>query len=194
MLPESDRKTLLRLARETIQAALEGGSPPRIPIPSTSLGTSESAALKTPCACFVTLHNRGQLRGCIGTFAARAPLYETVRQMAGAALRDPRFLDRPVTADELAAIDIEISVLSPLEKTTDPMNEVELGRHGICIESPWGSGCFLPQVATETGWSKEEFLSHCAAGKAGLDADAWKDPNVTVYRFEAEVFGEKDFA
>jgi len=184
MLTIDERKTLLAMARQTIEAALAGD---RNPPPAV-----DSPALKAPCGCFVTLKNQGRLRGCIGTFGSRAPLYKTVMEMASAALRDPRFLDRPVTAGELPKIDIEISVLTPLERTQDPMKEIELGRHGICIDGPLGSGCFLPQVATETGWSLEEFLSHCAAGKAGLPPDAWRWPEVAVYRFEAEVFGEKD--
>jgi AmmeMemoRadiSam system protein A len=184
MLSDDDRCTLLRLARDTLEAAVGVG--PRPP------EAAASPALRQPCGCFVTLHNAGRLRGCIGTFAARAPLCQTVVQMARAALRDPRFLDCPVTADELKQIDIEISVLSPLERTKDPMAEVELGRHGIWIEGPYGSGCFLPQVAAETGWSKEEFFGHCCVHKAGLPADAWKWPETAVYRFEAEVFGEKD--
>jgi len=184
MLSDDDRRTLLRLARETMKAALGGGSRPA--------EAAASPALQQPCGCFVTLHNAGRLRGCIGTFAARGPLHATVAQMATAALRDPRFVGNPVTAAELPQIDIEISVLSPLERTKDPMAEVELGRHGIWIEGPYGSGCFLPQVATETGWSKEEFFGQCCAHKAGLPPDAWKWPETTVYRFEAEVFGEKD--
>ncbi len=185
MLNQEARKTLLRIARHTLAAALgaDAGPPPAV--------TSE--ALRCACGCFVTLHNAGNLRGCIGTFSARGPLYKTVTQMAGAALRDPRFLDRPVTARELPDLRIEISVLTPLEKCADPMKDVELGRHGICIEGPYGSGCFLPQVATETGWTKEQFLSYCCGHKAGMAPDAWKDPDVTVYRFEAEVFGEEDF-
>jgi len=184
MLTESDRKLLLRLARDALGAALGGRQAPAV--------TLDSAALMRPCGAFVTLTNSGRLRGCIGTFAARAPLYLTIREMAAAALRDPRFTDRPVTTAELPHIDLEISVLSPLEKVRDPLKEIELGRHGISVESSWGSGCFLPQVATETGWSLEEFLSHCCAGKAGLPPDAWKDPSVSVFRFEAEVFGEKE--
>lgn len=183
MLTPGERKTLLCIARETMAAALTGAPAPGV--------TVEGGNLQAPCGCFVSLHNHGRLRGCIGTFTARLPLYRTVQQMAGAALRDPRFQDRPVTAGELDRIDIEVSVLTPLEKTTDPFNEVELGKHGICIEGPYGSGCFLPQVATETGWTKEEFFSHCCAHKAGMAPDAWKDPGITVYRFEAEVFGEK---
>jgi AmmeMemoRadiSam system protein A len=184
MLSTEDRKTLLRIARETVQAELEGLYAPDV--------AAQSADLERPTACFVSLHNHGRLRGCIGTFQYTTPLHRIVRRMAGQALRDPRFIYDPVTAQELKDIDIEISVLSPLEKTKDPLAEIELGRHGIVIESPSGSGCFLPQVATETGWSKEEFLSRCASGKAHLPPDAWKSPDTTVYRFEAEVFGEKD--
>jgi len=186
MLSPDDRKALLRLVRETLVAALRNRPRPAVAAPS--------AALRTPCGAFVTLHHHGRLRGCIGTFQGRTPLHLTVQEMALAALRDPRFTGEPVTARELDDLDVEISVLSPLEKTKDPLAEIELGRHGICIESPYGGGCFLPQVATETGWSKEEFLSRCASGKAHLAPDAWQSPDVTVYRFEAEVFGEKDFA
>ena len=185
MLSPEDRKTLLLIARRALESALGVAAGPAPAV------TSE--ALSRACGCFVTLHNGEDLRGCIGTFTARPPLFRAVREMAGAALRDPRFLDRPVTARELPDIRIEISVLAPLEKCADPMKDVELGRHGICIEGPYGSGCFLPQVATETGWTKEQFFRHCCAHKAGLAPDAWKDPDTTVYRFEAEVFGEKDF-
>jgi AmmeMemoRadiSam system protein A len=184
MLSDDDRKALLRIARQTLAAALGAG-----PRASEAAG---SPALQQPCGCFVTLHNAGHLRGCIGTFTARGPLHQTVAQMATAALRDPRFVTCPVTAGELPKIDIEISVLSPLERTKDPMAEVELGKHGIWIQSPYGAGCFLPQVATETGWTKEEFFGHCCAHKAGLSPDAWRWPETAVYRFEAEVFGEKD--
>ena len=185
MMSDADRKTLLGIVRGTLEAHLA-----RRPKPATP--AIAGASLSSACGCFVTLKSRGALRGCIGTFTARGPLHETVREMAGAVLLDPRFLDRPVTAGELADIRIEISVLTPLEKIKDPLAEIELGRHGICIEGPLGSGCFLPRVATETGWTKEEFLSHCASGKAGLSPDAWKRPGVAVYRFEAEVFGEED--
>ncbi|MFW5915583.1 MAG: AMMECR1 domain-containing protein [Planctomycetota bacterium] len=82
-----------------------------------------------------------------------------------------------------------MSVLSPLEKTGDPM-ELELGTHGIYVQKGRRTGCFLPQVATETGWSKEEFLQRCCSGKAGLSPDAWKDPDTDVYLFTAEVIGE----
>ena len=187
MMSDADRKALLGIVRATLEAILARRPKPAAP-------ADESEALRARCGCFVTLKNRGALRGCIGTFTARGPLHQTVREMAGAVLRDPRFLDHPVTAEELPHVEIEISALTPLEKTADPMKEIELGRHGICIEGPMGNGCFLPQVATQTGWTLPEFLSHCCAGKAGIPPDAWKDPDVTVFRFEAEVFGEKDIA
>ena len=186
MLTDADKKTLLRLARRTLEALLAGKPVPRLSAPSP--------ALAAPGGAFVTLKNQGRLRGCIGTFQSARPLWETVQQMTAAATRDPRFLSNPIRAAELDEMDIEISVLSPLEKVKDPLKEIELGRHGISIEGPYGSGCFLPQVADETGWSKEEFLSMCCAHKAGLAPDAWRQPNVTVYRFEADVFGEKDSA
>ncbi len=184
MLSESDRRTLLAIARKTIEARLKGVPPPAVP-------PGGSDTLEAPCGAFVTLKDRGRLRGCIGTFTARKPLRETIREMAEAALRDPRFAGDPVTAAELPEIDLEISVLSPLEKTSDPLAEIELGRDGIFIEAGFRSGCFLPQVAEETGWSLPEFLANCCTHKAGLEPDAWKRPDVTVYRFEAEVFGEK---
>ena len=183
MLSKSDKQTLLRIARQSVEAALHGRPAPEI--------TVTSEALQAPGGAFVTLKNHGRLRGCIGTFQAQGPLYQTVCEMARAALRDPRFVTDPVTAGELDDIDIEISVLSPLEKVSDPLREIELGRHGIRIDGPYGSGCFLPQVATETGWSLERFLSECCAMKAGLPPDAWRRPDMAVYRFEAEVFGEK---
>ena len=136
-----------------------------------------------------TLKNAGRLRGCIGQFISDEPLIELVVEMAKAsATGDPRFLGDSITADELQQLDIEISVLSPLQKTDDPLS-LRLRTDDIYIKRKGTSGCFLPQVATETGWSKEEFLSYCCAHKAGLPADAWKDPATEVYLFTAEVFG-----
>jgi AmmeMemoRadiSam system protein A len=112
-----------------------------------------------------------------------------VAEMAkSSATSDPRFFADPVTPRELNQLDVEISVLSPLKRTDDPLS-LRLGVDGIYIKRDRLSGCFLPQVATETGWSKEDFLSFCCAHKAGLPADAWKDPDTEVYLFTAEVFG-----
>ena len=120
---------------------------------------------------------------------AAAPPNPTAAEMAKAsATSDPRFFSDPITAEELDQLDIEISVLSPLQRTMDPLS-LRLGVDGIYIKRGYATGCFLPQVATETGWSKEEFLSYCCSHKAGLPADAWKGPKTEVYLCTAEVFG-----
>ena len=133
------------------------------------------------------------MRGCIGRFMASDPLWKVVREMAiASATQDIRFVGMQLRPEEFPVLRIEISVLSPLRRISDPAKEVELGKHGIYIRQGMRSGCFLPQVATETGWTKEEFLSNCCAGKAGLPANAWRDPHSEVYVFTAEVFGEED--
>jgi len=172
---------LLKVARDTVNACLTGK-----PLPKPE---SDDPQLNAHCGCFVTLKNQDRLRGCIGQFTSDSPLLELVVNMAKAsATGDPRFFDDPVSADELEQLDIEISVLSPLKQTDDPLS-LRLGVDGIYIKKGFAAGCFLPQVATETGWSKEEFLSYCCAHKAGLPANAWKDPKTKVYLFTAEVFG-----
>lgn len=173
------KKTLLKVAKDAVEAAVS-----RKPVyePST-----DDPDLLAEQGCFVTLKNGDQLRGCIGQFVADRPLIEMVSQMAvSSCLHDTRF-DR-LTPRELGELDIEISVLSPMVKTEDPLS-LRLGVDGIYITDGRTSGCFLPQVAAETGWSQEEFLSYCCSHKAGLRPDAWKDPGVDVYLFTAEVFG-----
>ncbi|MHC4629089.1 MAG: AmmeMemoRadiSam system protein A [Planctomycetota bacterium] len=178
---DQQRQTLLKVARDAVEAAVNRWPAPKV--------ESEDAELNAPCGCFVTLKNRGRLRGCIGQFTSDNPLIELVAEMAKAsATGDPRFLADPVTARELERLDIEISVLSPLKQTGDPLS-LRLGVDGIYIKKGRASGCFLPQVAPEAGWSKEEFLSYCCAHKAGLASDAWRDPGTEVYLFTAEVFG-----
>ena len=176
---ETQRNILLAVTRQAVEAAVKKQLPEK--------PDSDDPLLNEHCGCFVTLKNRGNLRGCIGQFIADRPLIETVSQMAvSAATGDSRFFNDPITIDELEELDIEISVLSPLKKTDDPMN-LRLGIDGIYIKKGLNSGCFLPQVATETGWSKEEFLSYCCAHKAGLKPDAWKDDDTEVFLFTAEI-------
>jgi len=178
---EAQKQILLKVARDTVEAVINGE-----PIEAPQ---SDDPELNAPCGCFVTLKNHGQLRGCIGQFISESPLIELVGQMAKAsATGDPRFFADPITAGELDKLDVEISVLSPLQRTDEPLS-LRLGVDGIYIKREHTSGCFLPQVATETGWSKEEFLSYCCAHKAGLAPDAWQDPETEVYLFTAEVFG-----
>jgi len=178
---DAQKQTLLKVARNTVEAVIKGKA---VPAPK-----SDDTELNEYCGCFVTLKNHGRLRGCIGQFTSESPLIELIAEMARAsATGDPRFFADPITTNELEQLDIEISVLSPLQRTDDPLS-LRLGIDGIYIKKGCTSGCFLPQVATETGWSKEEFLSYCCAHKAGLDADEWKDPDTEVYLFTAEVFG-----
>ena len=178
-LGRAERKKLLSVARVSIDAVLRRKPAPDPKLTEPSLTGHQGA--------FVTLHKDGQLRGCIGRFTADEPLYRVVSQMAvAAATQDFRF--SPVTLPELDKIEIEISVLSPLRKMGD-VSELELGKHGIYVMKGARGGCYLPQVADETGWSKEEFLGHCCLEKAGLEADAWKK-DADVYLFTAEVFSE----
>jgi uncharacterized protein len=176
MLSKETREALKELARRAVAAAARGDPPPRPP-------QLQDAPLR--CGAFVSLHRGGALRGCIGTFQPRGALAETVIEMARAAsLSDPRFA--PLRPDELADLEIEISVLSPLVPCDDPA-AIEVGRHGLEIVLGRHSGVLLPQVASEYGWSREQFLAHLCL-KAGLPTDAWKSPEAKLYTFEAEVF------
>ena len=181
ILSETDRKLLLELARNTISSYLTAGE---IPVVKTE---SLPASLCEKRGVFVSLHIDGELRGCIGHFEDDKPLWSIVQEMAVAsATRDYRF--QPVTLRELKQIDIEISMLTPLQRISSE-NEIILGKHGIYIKKGDKAGTFLPQVATETEWTKEEFLGHCARDKAGIGWDGWKDAELFVY--EACIFGEK---
>lgn len=181
-MTENQKKQLLTVARNAAAAAAAGRKYPKT--------LSSEAELNAHCGCFVTLKNRGELRGCIGQFISEAPLIELASEMAVAATTgDARFFADRITPQEVKELDIEISVLSPLKKTSDPLS-LRLGVDGIYIKRDYASGCFLPQVATETGWSKEEFLSYCCEHKAGLKPDAWKDKDTEVYLFTADIIEE----
>ena len=183
LLNNAQRQKLLKLARDSITYYLENRK--KLPIEERDL------VLNKKMGAFVTLRKFGQLRGCIGNLEGNQPLYLTIRDMAiEAAVSDPRF--RPVEIGELKNIEIEISALSVLKRVFSA-DEIELGRHGVVVKQGFHSGVFLPQVATETGWSKEEFLSELCKEKAGLSPYAWKDPVTELYIFTAEVFSEKDY-
>jgi len=145
--------------------------------------------LREKHGCFVTLKKEEQLRGCIGRIVGDMPLYKTIVEYAvHAAIDDPRF--RAVTADELRSLDIEVSVMTPLERVTS-VNDIQVGRDGLLIKMGFNQGLLLPQVATEYGWDRDTFLAHTCR-KAGLPMDAHKSPQAEVYRFSAQVFGEKE--
>ena len=105
-------------------------------------------------------------------------------------MADPRFTRNPITLDELPKLTIEISVLTDPVRTAHPETLIP-GTHGIIITRGSRSGCFLPKVATDRGWSAEEFLSQCCTMKAGLPADAWRDRQASVYLFTADTFADK---
>lgn len=132
---------------------------------------------------FVSIYVNGKLRGCIGGFAKKKTLNDLVQEMAVSASHDRRF--DSIKKDELDKMEIEISVLSPLKKINSA-NEIELGKHGIYVKNGSNSGTFLPQVASKTGWSVDEFLGHCSRDKAGLGWEGWKEAEVFTY--EAIVF------
>ncbi len=175
-LTEEERSLLLSVARESIRSALEGYEAPVLEeIPPL---------LQQPAAVFVTLYRGQELRGCVGTVEAREPLYQAViRTARSAALHDPRF--PPVRPEEVDALTIEISRLSPLRPV--PPEEILVGIHGVCLELGSARAVFLPKVALEQGWSREQLLDQLAR-KAGLAPDAWQEEDARLFVFTTEVF------
>lgn len=170
-----DRPRLHQIARDAIQARLQGKSytAPRI------------ESLDKKRGLFVTLTIDGELRGCIGQIRAHEPLYDVVAEMAqAAAFEDPRFPQ--LTEKDAARIKTEISVLSPLERVHD-FDTIKVGRHGLMVKLESHSGLLLPQVATENGWDRIEFLEETCL-KAGLSRNSYKDRLAEVYRFTGEIF------
>ena len=179
-LPDEDRAALLRLARRAITSAVAAGR--------LEAAGPLSPALLEPSGVFVSLHCRGRLRGCIGQVEPAEPLGPAVMRCAiAAALEDPRF--DPVTPLELPEIEIELSLLSPLQVIAP--EQLEVGRHGLVVSRGEWRGLLLPQVASERGWSQERFLEETCR-KAGLEPEAWKDPATRIEGFTAEVFSERD--
>jgi len=178
-LNASDKKALLKLARASISDRLKGED--------AASAMEITPALSSPSGAFVTLHKNGGLRGCIGTFSADKPLYLNVREMArAAAFQDPRF--PPLKERELAEIDLEISVLTPMREIKS-IEEIEVGKHGIYMMRGSYGGVLLPQVATENGWDRETFLEQTCY-KAGMDGDCWRSGKTKILIFSAQVFGE----
>lgn len=185
------KKVLLGIARKTLENLFKDKSKTVNMLSNlkSELSSVVYDEISIKCGAFVTLHKFGDLRGCIGTFRNDKKLYEVVSDMAvQAALYDPRF--SPVTEDELKNIDIEISVLTPMERLEN-FEDIVVGRDGLYVKKGFYSGVLLPQVATEHGWDKYQFLSYTCM-KAGLSADTWRKDKIEVYRFSAIVFSEKE--
>ncbi|HOD16797.1 MAG TPA: AmmeMemoRadiSam system protein A [Spirochaetota bacterium] len=183
-LNRTQQEAMLLLARNTIAESLK--------IPGVRENPDLSDDIyKNKCGAFVTLHLRGRLRGCIGYIQGVKPIPETIIDMARAsAFKDPRFPS--LRAEEYNAIDIEISVLSPIEPVTD-VKEIVVGRDGLIISRGFNSGLLLPQVPTEQGWDLETFLQQTCF-KAGLSPAAWREKGTKIEKFSAQVFGEKERA
>ncbi|NQU98974.1 AmmeMemoRadiSam system protein A [Candidatus Woesearchaeota archaeon] len=183
-MEEEDKKTLLRLARESIETYFKRQDP----------DINNVLHLNKEQGVFVTLHKLGDLRGCIGFPEPVMPLFKAVIEAArNAAFSDPRF--PIVTSDELRSIQIEISVLSvpeeiKVENTKDYKKEIKIGEDGLIIRGTLGSGLLLPQVATENNFTVSQFLN-CLCQKARLPFSAWEDPVNKIYKFQAEVFSEE---
>jgi hypothetical protein len=177
-LTPAERGALVGIARAAIRARLGLGTPPPVP---------ETGGLGERRGAFVTLHRGGELRGCIGRFEPEGSLARTVADMAvAAAFDDPRF--PPLTADEVDDLEIHVSALGPRVPLPDPA-QVRVGVHGLVVKQGWHRGVLLPVVAVEHGWDAPTFLKHVCL-KAGLRADAWRDPSTTLETFEAEEFGD----
>ena len=183
VLVVDEQRELLRIARATLKEhARTGKYPP---------GRPHRDTLLAPAAVFVTLHQAAELRGCIGTTQPERPIYRAVQDMAvAAATRDPRF--PPVGPDEIATIDIEISVLGALYRVGGPA-EIVIGRDGVVIEGRGNRGLLLPHVATESGWDARTFVERTCQ-KAGLPRDAWQAADITISVFPTQVFSEAALA
>jgi AmmeMemoRadiSam system protein B/AmmeMemoRadiSam system protein A len=182
MLTKEDKKRLLEIARITVEAVVSGKKTPQF--------NEKSPGLKLKNGAFVTLTNKGNLRGCIGAFASRDALYKTIVEMATAACsQDDRFSS--VSSDELKDIEIEISVLSE-PKPIDDWRKIKLGVDGVIVRKGFSSGVFLPQVATETGWDLDRFLGELCSQKAGMPRECYKDPETKILTFQADIFNENE--
>jgi MEMO1 family protein len=181
-ISESEKKQLFKIVKNTIEARLFGH---KQYVPDERSITDN---LKKPLGAFVTLKIDGSLKGCIGRFVTTEPLYKVVQESAiSSAFEDPRFY--PLTKDEFKNTSIEITVLGPLKKIKS-IDEIVLGKHGIYIKKGNMEGTMLPQVATENGWTVEQFLGVTSKEKAGFGWDGWKDADIYIY--EGIVLEEKN--
>ena len=190
MIKPEDQHALLAIARRSIALGFaERGTP----LPTAAAGSAVdvperwAGRLSQRGGAFVTIREAGELRGCIGYIESPLPLWRVVKEVAEkAAFEDPRF--SPLQPDEFERVTIEISVLTAPQQMTTP-DDIVIGDHGLIVEFGGRRGLLLPQVATEYGWDREEFLQHVCR-KAGLAPDAWRDPGATVFLFRADIIGE----
>jgi len=184
MLTQTQGKKLLKLARKSIESYFSN---------KELKYDEEKKEFKEPRGVFVTLTRHGKLRGCIGFPYPYKPLAEAVVEAAkAAAFQDPRF--KPLEAKELDKIKIEISVLTlpqEIQAKQDILKEIEIGKDGLIIQFSGFSGLLLPQVALEQKWNSLQFLE-ATCNKAGLPSDCWKNKECHIFKFQAQIFSEKD--
>lgn len=181
MISDEDRRFLLDMARVSVETAVRGDENPL-------LKREVPTRLKKKAEVFVTLTEKGGLRGCIGSIIPQDMLYRAVAVSAvNAALHDPRF--NPVEESELPLLSYEVSVLSRFRLLTG-IDEIEIGRHGLLIQSGYSRGLLLPQVAAEHSWDRNTFLEETCQ-KASLPRHAWKEPETDIFVFSAAVFNDR---
>jgi uncharacterized protein len=181
-LSADSRCQLLDIARAALRAAVAEREP--------VLTSPPAPELLHPAGCFVSLHEREthRLRGCIGRLEATGPLWQVVRETAADVLGDPRFVDQRVTVIDLPNLLIEVSVISPLVPAPS-VTSFDLQNDGIYLTCAGRRGCFLPQVARETGWTREQLLDRLCAEKLGMDPRAWRGGEATLLRFTTLILG-----
>lgn len=185
-----EQRVLLDIARRAVEDWVRTGDR----VDWTEFELTET--LHQDCGCFVTVRTEGRLRGCIGSIVHADPLAQSVRDNAiSAASRDPRF--DPIQPDELNALSIEISALTEGDKPGTPfrrvhdLDDIQIGRDGVCVHIGERRGLLLPQVATERDWNRHQFLAATCL-KAGAEEFAWQDEEAMLFRFSAQVFGDGD--
>jgi uncharacterized protein len=188
-LSPTSRAALLDIARSALHARLSPGTTDQLPsVPA------EARDLLDPAGCFVTLHelHTHRLRGCVGRLDPEKPLWQAVYLTAGDVLNDPRFVNERVTAADERNLELEISVLSPPHAAVSPL-DFDPTDDGIYLVVGNRAGFFLPQVARETGWTREQLLSRLCTEKLGLPHETWQRPGATLYTFKVEVIGPEPF-
>lgn len=185
-LSDQQQSSLLKMACQSIREALADGG--------KNAPACDDPMLRQPAGCFVSLHVLAdhRLRGCVGRIEAEHALWDVVWATAGNALRDPRFQTNPVTIGELPSLSIELSVLSPLRPASHPL-DFEPQTHGIYLMCAGRSGCFLPQVGRQTGWSREQLLGRLCTEKMGLPSTFWMNSGALLQTFTALVVGPVSF-
>jgi AmmeMemoRadiSam system protein A len=188
----ANRQALIHLAADIIRFRLAG---PLGGVPVPQFPGVQEPVYQQLAGCFTTLHDRftHELRGCVGRLDASVPVWIAVRDSANSCLSDPRFAGRPVTTAEIPRLELELSVLSPLSPRGNPL-EFDPAREGIYLTIAGRSGCFLPQVARETGWTREQLLDRLCTEKIGMPAGAWRMGAAMLSIFTAEILGPSPLA